>query len=135
MTAAGPLTEARVVLGTAAYMSPEQAQGQKLDARSDIFSFGAVLYEMATGKRAFSAGSSIAILGRIIHEDPKPPSEIAGSVPPADAMPIGCRFSTRCPFVVEKCRRERPPMKMMPGGHGVACFRAPLELNVREQPR
>ena len=82
MTAAGPLTEARVVLGTAAYMSPEQAQGQKLDARSDIFSFGAVLYEMATGKKAFSASSSIAILGRIIHEDPKPPSEIAGSMPP-----------------------------------------------------
>ena len=82
VTAAGPLTEARVVLGTAAYMSPEQAEGQKLDARSDIFSFGAVLYEMATGKKAFSGSSSIAILGRIIHEDPKPPSEIAGSVPP-----------------------------------------------------
>jgi oligopeptide/dipeptide ABC transporter ATP-binding protein len=60
---------------------------------------------------------------------------IAGSVPSADAMPAGCRFSTRCPFVVEKCRRERPPMTTMPGGHGVACFRAPLELNVREQPR
>jgi peptide/nickel transport system ATP-binding protein len=60
---------------------------------------------------------------------------IAGSVPPADAMPAGCRFSTRCPFVVEKCRSERPPTRLMPGGHGVACFRAPLELNVRAQPQ
>jgi oligopeptide/dipeptide ABC transporter ATP-binding protein len=59
---------------------------------------------------------------------------IPGSVPPADAMPQGCRFSTRCPFVVEKCRRERPPMNRLPDGHGVACFRAPLELNVGGQP-
>jgi Tol biopolymer transport system component/predicted Ser/Thr protein kinase len=81
-TVAAPLTEARVLLGTAAYMSPEQAEGRKLDARSDIFSFGAVLYEMTTGQRPFAGSSSIAILGRILNEDPKPPTELNGSIPP-----------------------------------------------------
>ena len=65
-----------------AYMSPEQAEGRKLDARSDIFSFGAVLYEMATGQRPFTGDSRLSLLARILSEDPKPPSEIVASIPP-----------------------------------------------------
>jgi Tol biopolymer transport system component/tRNA A-37 threonylcarbamoyl transferase component Bud32 len=80
-TFAAPLTEARTLLGTAAYMSPEQAEGHKLDARSDIFSFGAVLYEMATGVRPFGSGSSLSILSRILHDDPRPPTEVNTSIP------------------------------------------------------
>ncbi len=57
--------------GTAAYMSPEQAEGKPLDARSDIFSFGAVLYEMATGSRAFTGDSKISTLSAVLHEEPK----------------------------------------------------------------
>ena len=63
-------TEAGKVVGTAAYMSPEQAQGQKVDARSDVFSFGCVLYEMLTGRRAFQGDSAISTLAAIIHLEP-----------------------------------------------------------------
>jgi serine/threonine protein kinase/Tfp pilus assembly protein PilF len=58
------------VLGTAAYMSPEQAQGRSLDARSDVFSFGAVLYEMASGHRAFGGHTTIQVLSSVLRDDP-----------------------------------------------------------------
>jgi serine/threonine-protein kinase len=66
------MTEAGVVLGTAAYMSPEQVSGKPVDARSDIFSFGAVLYEMLSGRRAFNGDSSAAIMAAILHDEPQP---------------------------------------------------------------
>jgi Tol biopolymer transport system component/tRNA A-37 threonylcarbamoyl transferase component Bud32 len=71
-------TEEGSILGTAAYMSPEQAQGKVLDARSDIFSFGSVLYEMATGRRAFESDSKMSTLAAIINREPKP---LTGVVP------------------------------------------------------
>ena len=71
-----PTAEARtgagVILGTAAYMSPEQAEGKPVDARSDVFSFGAVLYEMATGRRAFIGDSAISTLSAVLHQEAKP---------------------------------------------------------------
>jgi TolB-like protein/predicted Ser/Thr protein kinase len=66
------LTQAGTVVGTAAYMSPEQAQAKPLDARSDIFSFGLVLYEMLSGQRAFSADTGIAIMAAIVRDEPRP---------------------------------------------------------------
>jgi TolB-like protein len=60
------------VVGTAAYMSPEQAEGKPLDARSDIFSFGAVLYELLSGTRAFVGTSTISVLSAVLRDDPKP---------------------------------------------------------------
>jgi serine/threonine-protein kinase len=66
------LTEAGVVLGTAAYMSPEQVSGKPVDTRSDIFSFGAVLYEMLSGRRAFNGDSSMAIMAAILRDEPQP---------------------------------------------------------------
>jgi serine/threonine protein kinase len=65
-----PATEEGAIVGTVAYMSPEQAEGKRLDARSDIFSFGAVLYEMITGERAFQRESKTATLGAILNQEP-----------------------------------------------------------------
>ena len=61
-----------IVSGTAAYMSPEQAEGRPLDARSDIFSFGAVLYELLSGQRAFGGASTVAVLSAVLRDDPQP---------------------------------------------------------------
>ena len=76
-----PVTEEGMILGTAAYMSPEQAQGRRVDARSDIFSFGSVLYEMVTGRRAFSGESTVSTLAAILKEEPRPPSDLVPAVP------------------------------------------------------
>ncbi|MGA2599609.1 MAG: protein kinase, partial [Bryobacteraceae bacterium] len=65
-----PVTEAGTILGTVAYMSPEQAEGKSVDARSDIFSFGSVLYEMMTGNRPFTGDSKLSVLATILQKDP-----------------------------------------------------------------
>jgi serine/threonine-protein kinase len=67
-----PFTEAGAIMGTAAYMSPEQAKGEEVDARSDIFSFGVVLYELLSGRRAFSRNSSIETMAAILRDEPAP---------------------------------------------------------------
>jgi eukaryotic-like serine/threonine-protein kinase len=69
------------VVGTIAYMSPEQAAGGKVDARSDIFSFGALLYEMSTGTRPFAGASSADTLSAVLRAQPKPPTEIVPALP------------------------------------------------------
>jgi len=80
-TAAEPLTREGAVIGTASYMSPEQAEGKRVDARSDIFSFGSVLYEMVTGRRAFDGGSGISTLSAVLRDEVKPIPELAPDVP------------------------------------------------------
>jgi len=74
-------TEEGTILGTVAYMSPEQAEARKLDARSDIFSLGAVLYEMLSGRRAFSGETRMSTLAAILQKEPKPLGEVAEGVP------------------------------------------------------
>jgi predicted Ser/Thr protein kinase/membrane protein implicated in regulation of membrane protease activity len=84
------------ILGTVSYMSPEQAEGRVVDARSDIFSFGSVLYEMITGRHAFDGESNLATLAAILHESPKPASEITPAV------------SRELDRVIDKCLEKKP---------------------------
>jgi len=91
-----PVTEEGVILGTIAYMSPEQAAGKSVDARSDIFSFGSVLYEMLTGCRAFDGETKATTMAAVIALDPKSPSGISRSLPAAVEQ------------VVMRCLRKDP---------------------------
>jgi serine/threonine protein kinase len=76
-----PASAEGTIVGTVSYMSPEQAEGKKVDARSDIFSFGALLYEMVTGQRAFEGGSRLSTLSAVLREEPKPASQIVEGLP------------------------------------------------------
>ena len=91
-----PVTEEGVILGTVAYMSPEQAAGKSVDARSDIFTFGSVLYEMLTGRRAFEAETKASTLAAVIALDPTPPGVSAG------------RLSTEVERTIMRCLRKDP---------------------------
>jgi eukaryotic-like serine/threonine-protein kinase len=84
------------VVGTAAYMSPEQAEGKPVDSRSDIFSFGSLLYEMATGDRAFRGDTAMSTISAILRDDPKAASESRDDVPPQFAR------------VISRCLRKDP---------------------------
>ena len=78
-----PLTTAGALVGTIQYMSPEQIEGREADARSDIFAFGAVLYEMVTGRRAFEGKTQISVASAILEKDPQPIRDLQRSAPAA----------------------------------------------------
>src|SRR5215471_15704536 len=82
-TSLSPATQTGMVVGTFQYMSPEQIEGKELDARSDIFSLGAVLYEMVTGKKAFEGKSQLSVASAILESEPAPISSIKPMAPPA----------------------------------------------------
>ena len=85
LTESNVLTDQGMILGTLHYMAPEQVEGRvdELDARTDIFAFGAVVYEMATGKKAFSGKSQASVMAAILKEDPPPMSSLQPMTPPA----------------------------------------------------
>jgi len=95
-TEAKPLTKEGTIVGTFQYMAPEQLAGEQPDARSDIFALGAVLYEMATGKRAFEGKSKTSLIAAIISGEPKPMSELQPLAPAA------------LEHVVKKCLAKDP---------------------------
>ncbi len=84
------MTQAGMILGTAAYMSPEQAKGRNVDKRSDVWAFGAVLYEMLTGKRAFDGEDMTDVLGAVVRLEP------AWDVLPLDTPPLLLMVLKQC---------------------------------------
>ena len=95
-TPVSPLTTAGSIVGTIQYMSPEQIEGKEADARSDIFAFGAVLYEMAMGKRAFEGKSQISVASAILEKDPEPISATKPTTPVAfDYLVAACLAKDR----------------------------------------
>src|SRR5467141_2731804 len=87
-TVNNPLTAQGTIVGTLQYMAPEQLEGKEVDARTDIFSFGAVVYEMATRKRAFEGKSQASVISAIMSSDPPPMSSLQPMTPPALARVV-----------------------------------------------
>ncbi len=83
LTVSKPLTQAGTILGTFQYMAPEQLEGDEADARTDMFALGALLYEMATGRRAFDGKTKTSLIAAIVKEQPRSISEIVPLTPPA----------------------------------------------------
>ncbi len=104
------------IVGTVLYMSPEQAEGKKVDDRSDIFSFGSVLYEMVTGRRAFEGGTKISTLSAILHKEPQPLSEVSPGVP------------AELERIIARCLRKDPDRR----AQGIADVKLALE-ELREE--
>jgi Tol biopolymer transport system component/tRNA A-37 threonylcarbamoyl transferase component Bud32 len=98
--AEAPKTDKGLIVGTVPYMSPEQAEGKNVDTRSDIFSFGALLYEMPTGRRAFQGDSKMSTLAAILNLEPEPIEKMAPEIP---------REVSR---IVQRCLRKDPGRRM-----------------------
>ena len=136
---AAPLTVEGSILGTVAYMSPEQAQGRKLDARSDIFSFGVVMYEMLTGTKAFPGDSAITTLTAILRDDVKPIAELVPDVPAelVEIISLALRKdpkdrwqSTQVMYTVLAAQKA----KFDSGVHSISGFVPPLGRPVSQAP-
>src|SRR2546423_929904 len=118
LTQTAEQTEVGSIVGTAPYMSPEQAEGKSLDQRSDLFSFGVVLYEMVTGRRAFQGDSQMAILACVLREQP-PPFRTYVSGAPAGLQKI-----------VTRCLQKEPGRRF----HHAAALKSELEGLISSSP-
>jgi serine/threonine-protein kinase len=127
------LTQAGTIMGTPAYMSPEQAEGKEADARSDIFSFGGILYDMLAGKRAFSGNSTVALLGSILHQEPArldAPPAIGAIVRKCLAKSPGARFQSASELRQALEAASVPARRTLPAAAGIAAAIAIASLSM-----
>src|SRR5262249_7933644 len=134
------LTAIGVIPGTAVYMSPEQARSETVDARSDLFSFGVVLYEMSTGKKPFTGANSLVTLDAVLHAKPIPPRdlnpkipvELEGIIGKAMEDPPTRRYTADAEMKAASARpsREREPGQIR-GGPTPARWRAGTKTSAR----
>ena len=120
------MTAAGMILGTAAYMSPEQARGRQLDRRTDIWAFGCVLFEMLTGKRAFPGDDITDTLAAIVRGEPE------WTALPADVPP---RVKQRCSSVCKKIRATGSATSVMSGSRSTARLINRRQPRARRRPR
>jgi eukaryotic-like serine/threonine-protein kinase len=106
-----PRTVEGTILGTISYMSPEQAEGKEVDTRSDIFSFGSLLYEMATGRRAFTGETPASTLGAVLKDEPTPASQLTEGLP------------GELERIINRCLRKEPNRRFQ----GMADLKVALE--------
>ena len=116
------LTQAGLIAGTPAYMSPEQAEGKHVDQRSDLFSLGSVLYVLCTGESPFRAGTTMAVLKRIRHEKPRPLREIKPEIPAWLEAVIDRLHAKASVRSLPDCRRSCQPARS-PSGRATAAGR------------
>jgi len=105
-----------MIVGTAAYMSPEQAEGKATDSRSDVFSFGSVLYEMLTGKRAFEGQSNAALLAAVMRDEPQPVSAIRRDIP------------SEIRNIVARCLKKNPAERYASGAEVMTALKSAREV-------
>ena len=118
------LTATGTVIGTPSYMSPEQAQGWPLDGRSDVFSLGGILYALLTGRPPFTGASTVAIMLKVVEEDPLPPSRLNPSASPAVES------------ICLKALRKKPEHRYDTPGHMAEALRAFLDQpSVEAKPK
>jgi len=120
-----PITVEGSIMGTVSYMSPEQAEGKRVDARSDIFSFGSVIYEMVTGRRAFHGDSGISTLTSVLRDDIKPIAEVVPDVPPLLEV------------IIARCLNKDPEARwqtMKEVGDALSSLRRTLDSGIFDRP-
>ena len=121
-TPLSPLTTSGALVGTVQYMAPEQFEGKEADARTDIFAFGSMLYEMATGKRPFSGKTQIKVVSAILEDDPHPVSQLRPGLPPA------------IEHVVRTCLRKIPEDRYH-SAHDIAAELKWISETAHERPK
>ncbi|HEV8118735.1 MAG TPA: protein kinase, partial [Thermoanaerobaculia bacterium] len=132
--AGAPLTQEGTILGTFQYMAPEQLEGKEADARSDIFAFGAVLYEMATGAKAFTGASQVSLISAILRDDPKPISQVQPMSPPALDRVVKTCLAKDPEDRWQSARDVASELKWIAEGGSGAAFAAPGAAAVRKKP-
>ena len=122
------LTSPGAAVGTIAYMSPEQVRGEELDARTDVFSFGVVLYEMATGRQAFSGKTSGMVFDSIMHSEPPSPLELKPDLPPKLEEIIGTAMEKDATLRYQTAAELEASLKRLKresaSGHGLTSGRS-----------